>query len=385
MMLYEDNRTWPTHPASVPDRASTTLAEAEVIESGRGGADPDFSICVPQFDRTPFLLKAIESYSRQTHRSAEICISDGASPDGRQLEIIDALRATGISFAFSRSPVTLRYDANLRTAIALARGRYCLLMGNDDALADTDSLARLWADIQAFGYPGVVLSDYRDYQTRRPARAIRATRNCGGGPRVAAMHFRNYSFVSGIAIDRAAAQSLATDRWDGSEMYQMFLGTRIVAGGRELLEREQAIVLKDIPIPGEQVDSYTRRPRVWPCPIVERPLPLAQVGRLVADALAPHSGPCKRRCNLLVLGQLLGFTYPFWLIEYRKVQSWRYAVGVALAMRPTRTAAGVALGCFRRAQVWMIYTAATIAGLTVPKSVFKVLKNPLYRLAKSLS
>ncbi|HVA49252.1 MAG TPA: glycosyltransferase family 2 protein [Pirellulales bacterium] len=361
----------------------TLSSERDLIEFRRDGAPPDFSICVPQYNRTSFLLKAVESYSRQTHRSFEICISDGASPDGRQTELVDTLLATGIPFAFYRSPVNLRYDANLRSAIALARGNYCVLMGNDDAFANPDTLAQLWADIRTHHGPGVVLSDYCDYQSGRRAYAIRATKNYGGGPRVAAFHFRNYSFVSGIAIDRDAAQSLATDKWDGSEMYQMYIGSRIVAAGRDLLERNVPAVRKDIPAPGEQVDSYARRPRVWPCPIVERPLPLGQIGRLVADAIAPYAGPDERRWNEAVLDQLLGITYPFWLTEYRKVQSWRYAAGVAIGMRPVRTAAGVPLGMLGRARVWMIYWAATVAGLIVPQSVFTRIKGRLHWLVKT--
>lgn len=384
MTISEHNVHCPNPPARFSDASARSVAERHVVEAGRVGTAPDFSICVPQYNRTAHLLKAIESYAQQTHRSFEICISDGASPDGRQAEVIDALRPTQIPFAFSYSPVNLRYDANLRSAIGLARGRYCLLMGNDDALLAPDSLARLWADIQVFDYPGVVLSDYRDYATRQRANAIRATRNYGCGPRVAALHFRNYSFVSGIAIDCAAAQALTTDRWDGSEMYQMYLGSRIVAAGRELLEREHAIVLKDIPVGGEHVDSYAHRARVWPCPIVERAIPLGQVGRLVADAIAPYTGSRARLWNLVVLGQLLGITYPFWLTEYRKVQSWRYALGVALAMRPTRTAAGVSLGLMRRAQLWVIYVAATVAGLIMPQRAFGWVKRPLYSLAKSI-
>ena len=63
------------------------------------------------------------------------------------------------------SPTNLRYDPNTRTAIGLARGRYCLLMGNDDSLNGPDALGELWAEMTAQNYPGVVIQDSCDDRT----------------------------------------------------------------------------------------------------------------------------------------------------------------------------------------------------------------------------
>src|SRR5438105_2928907 len=95
---------------------------------------PFFSICIPQYGRTSFLLRAIDSFAEQTFRDFEVCISDDVSPDRRQDELIARLRGHSIPFRFARQLHNLRYDANLRAAIGLASGRYCVLMGNDDAL-----------------------------------------------------------------------------------------------------------------------------------------------------------------------------------------------------------------------------------------------------------
>src|SRR5262249_40076148 len=155
--------------------------------------------------------------------------------------------------------------------------------------------------------------------------------NKGSGPEVATKHFRNFSFVSGIVLERRPAQAIATERWDGSEMYQTFIGCRIIASGRSLLEIAEPLIRKDIRLPNLTVDSYANRPRVQPWPIVERTLPLGQLGRLTVDALRPYvSGIEQRRQNARILRQLLLFTYPFWLFEYRRVQSWPYAAGIAL-------------------------------------------------------
>src|SRR5207249_4986562 len=118
-----------------------------------------------------------------------------------------------------------------------------------------------------------------------------------------------------------------------SEMYQMYLGCRILAAGGRLLGIDEIVVLKDIQIPGEQVDSYATRPVVKNCSINERRLPLCQYGTVAFDAILPFIKKSERgnyiRC---IFRQVLMFTYPPWLIEYRRIQSWRYAVGIALGM-----------------------------------------------------
>src|SRR5215471_13023646 len=91
--------------------------------------EPFFSVCIPQYGRTDFLLEAIATLSSQQFRDFEVCISDDRSPDGRQEEIIAALKGGGLSYKFEVQKENRRYDANLRTAISLAGGRYCFLLG----------------------------------------------------------------------------------------------------------------------------------------------------------------------------------------------------------------------------------------------------------------
>jgi glycosyltransferase involved in cell wall biosynthesis len=354
-----------------------------MTEFKRTGPAPALSICVMQHNRTSFFLRAIASYATQSFRDFEICVSEGGSTDGRENEVLDTLRATGIPFVYRRSDVNLRYDPNTRTAIGLARGRYCLLMGNDDALNGPEALAELWSEMQGNDFPGVVLNDSCDDRSGLRAMRIRDTRNYGSGPRVAAKHYRNFSFVSGVVLEREPVQAMATDKWDGSEMYQTYVGSRLIASGRPLLERGVAFSRKDIVVPGEDVDSVSKKPVIWPCPIVERPTTLTQFARLVGDAIAPYAGSEVRKFNESILIQHLGITVPYWLFTYRRIQSWRYAVGVAMGLKPSRSAAGMPLGWFRSLRVWALYLVVVFTSLTIPQSVYQSIELRLYRFAKS--
>src|SRR5438034_8496188 len=108
---------------------------------------PFFSICIPQYNRTSFLLEVCKSLAAHSFKIFEICISDDCSTDGRADELISFLRQANLSFRYKRLESNQRYDANLRASIDLASGKYCFLLGNDDALASSTILERIYHEI----------------------------------------------------------------------------------------------------------------------------------------------------------------------------------------------------------------------------------------------
>jgi glycosyltransferase involved in cell wall biosynthesis len=345
-------------------------------------SEPLFSVCIPQFNRSSFLLQSLNRLQEQAGADFEVCISDGGSTDGRAQEIVEFLRDSGMSHKYEVQKKPAPYDQNLRAAIGLASGRYCFLLGNDDMLAAKMTLQHVGQIVETHGFPEVAVTNYRELSTGRDFRRVLKTDVIGKGIETAISNFRNYSFVSGILLDRQLAQKYATEKWNGSEMYQTLLATRILAAGGRLLGIADTVVLKDIQIEGEQVDSYALRERVVG-PIKERPLPLAQLGRVVMDALSPHIG--SKNINHVarnVFRQLLLFTYPPWLIEYRRIQSWRYAAGVALGMRPRNILKGLRIDWSSKVYLRLLYGVVTLAGLLFPVSLFERIKPRLHRFAK---
>lgn len=346
--------------------------------------EPYFSICIPQYNRTAFLLEVIRELSRQTFRDFEICISDDCSTDGREDEVIETLRESGIPWAYRRQERNLRYDGNLRAAIGLSRGRYCYLLGNDDCPSSPQELEFVRRDIERESNVGVVICNFQDVPSGAVIRRMPHTANLGAGPQVAANNFRNFSFVSGVVLHGPKARALSTERWDGSEMYQMYVGSRIIAEGGALLALDRVGVLKDIQVPGEVVDSALRRPRIDPCPIVERKLTIHLLAQLVFDAVSP-SLPASERAPMLeyLTCQVLLFIYPYWLFEYRVAQSWNYAAGVSLGMRVRNLVPDAVLGPVPKARVRALYALMTAAGLVVPPALFQRARPKLHKLSKA--
>lgn len=347
------------------------------------GGGAFFSICIPQHNRTSFLLRVLASLNEQTFRDFEVCISDDCSTDGREQEIVDYLESTGLKFQYSKTETNVRYDKNLRRAIGLAGGRYCFLLGNDDVLAGPDTLERLHALMQAHDYPEVVVTNYHEIESGLTFRRMQVTGVIGSGPQVAANHYRDFAFVSGLVLDRERSWINATDKWDVAAFYQMYLGARILAEGGRLLGVSEVVILKDVQIPGEQVDSY----RVWPvlkdCPIIERPLNLAPIGALAFAAVEPYvSGRERERIARRIFTQLLLFTYPPWLFEYRRIQSWRYALGICLGMRAKNLMRNATFSRMTRVYLKLLHATVSLAGLCLPLWLFFRFKPWLHQFAK---
>jgi hypothetical protein len=256
-------------------------------------------------------------------------------------------------------------------------------MGNDDAFADNDCLQDLHDTMERFPNAVVAITNYTELADGREFRRMTTTGVIGKGPHVAAATFRDYAFVSGILLDGPGSRAAASDLVDGSEMYQMYLGALLVAGGGEFLSIDRLLIHKDIQLEGESVDSYRTRKREPTWSFKERKLPLTRILQTVSVALeAGDPNGDHRSPNARLAKQLYTFTYPFWAIEYRRIQSFAYAVGLYWALRPSETASNVQMHGLDRAMIWAFYIVFGAAGLIVPIPLFDLMRGKLYKFAK---
>lgn len=346
---------------------------------------PFFSICIPQYNRTSFLLLTCESLNAQTFRDFEICISDDCSTDGKENKLISYLDKTDMTYRYKKNEKNLKYDGNLRSSIDMAKGEFCFLLNNDDCLKSNKVLEKMSVVIKKHTAIGAVVTNYEDYETGHRYDRVKVTQAAGAGPEVAATSFRNVSFASGIVLNREDCLRFKTEKWDGSEMYQMYLFSRIIASGKTLLNISDTAIQVGIKIKGEEVDSYANRKKEKFSHIREINLPMAQIGRLVADAIDPYVfGKDKKRIFEKVIMQLYLFTYPFWFFDYRRVQSWMYSLGLCLGLRPRKVFFGLEIGLLRSIRLCLVYAMVSFAGLTIPVTVFEWARKYLYRIAKRI-
>jgi len=196
---------------------------------------PLISVCIPAYNRAALLPELLDSILAQDCDDYEILISEDCSPER------DSIRRIGCTYAsthpgrfrYHENDNNVGYDGNLRKLIELARGGFCLFMGNDDlmpphALAAVATALRLHADV------GVVLRSYAIF-SGTPSGIVEICRYFDRqlvfppGAKTIATVYRRAVVISGIVVHREAALRCATDRFDGTLLYQLHLVANILA------------------------------------------------------------------------------------------------------------------------------------------------------------
>lgn len=197
--------------------------------------NPRITVCVPAYNRPEVLPALLESILCQDYNRFEIVISEDASPARAEIHAIVtryAERYSGI-IRYHENEKNLGYDGNLRQLVSLARGEYCLFMGNDDLLAP-GALAAVAGAAERHPDVGVVLRSYATFEDT-PDNLVQVFRYFDrelffpAGPETIVTMFRRSVVISGLVVHRETAQRYATDRFDGSLLYQLYLVGNILA------------------------------------------------------------------------------------------------------------------------------------------------------------
>src|ERR1700678_2732585 len=151
---------------------------------------PLISVCIPthhgRADTLSVLVENLVEQARSLPDRVEVCVSDNASHDGTAEAMADLAARASCAVRYRRLPRDLGLAANLLSAVELARGEYCWLMGSDDLLAE-GALERALALIENMpdltGYlVGAVYVDSED-PGRRSRQLPRAFHPPGAQPR----------------------------------------------------------------------------------------------------------------------------------------------------------------------------------------------------------
>ncbi|MDA0345442.1 MAG: glycosyltransferase [Proteobacteria bacterium] len=116
-----------------------------------------FSIVIATYNVRSDLEACIGSINEQVFLDYEVLISDGGSTDG-MLDYLSSREIRNLSW-YKSEPDAGIYDA-LNAGIKHVSGKWVLVLGSDDRLADPEALlraAKLISDVK--GNPGVVYSD----------------------------------------------------------------------------------------------------------------------------------------------------------------------------------------------------------------------------------
>jgi len=212
---------------------------------------PKLSVCIPAYNRVAYLVPLLDSIVDQDHSNLEIVISEDNSPEREQIAaVVEAYRQRGVAcIRYFENEQTLGFDGNLRVLFARATGDYCVMMGNDDLLCpgSLETIGLLLAQhpevavvIRSYGW---FFDDPRNLD--QTVRYFPDTRIFDPGESTAATFFRRVGVLAGLVFRRADAIAAATDRFDGTLYYQVYLAGELLLQSHGLYIAETIAICRE--------------------------------------------------------------------------------------------------------------------------------------------
>jgi abequosyltransferase len=188
------------------------------------------SICIPSYNRPEQLGQLLASIDAQPGE-LEIVIGEDVAP--KQAEVRERVAAysqhSPYPVVYYENERNLGYDGNLRGLVAHAQGEFVLFMGDDDWFAPgkLDAYLAFLRDHRDVGY---VL---RNYYSQHPSgeleefKYLPATRQLEPGLATCTFLFKRTVSICGVTFKRERALAYATDQFDGTLLYQLYLVAEI--------------------------------------------------------------------------------------------------------------------------------------------------------------
>lgn len=340
------------------------------------------SICIPQYNRIRYLLLSLERIAQQTYGDIEIVVSDDCSTDDTEERIRDLQQHYRYPVVYSKNSVNCGYDRNYRRSIEMATGDYCMLIGNDDTLYDSNTVAFLVNFLQQNNHPDIGFCNYVEHNN--PGVVIQRafqTGVLGSGNEVAMKNYSNFSFVGGIIYKRTAFLQYNTGKFDGSVFAQMYLGVLVVAGGCRLFSIHEPMVLKDLRIEGKMSNSYRDTlARTWKdFKVVDAGLP--SVINVLINGFR-DAGTLNQLAIYKIFKKIYTITFPFWILDYKSNHAFPEAVGLIKGMNPAKNKNFRLLSFVNRMRINSFYAVMSAVSIATPVYVFKKVKTGLYNFLK---
>ncbi|MEA5533689.1 glycosyltransferase family 2 protein [Crocosphaera sp. XPORK-15E] len=92
---------------------------------------PKVTVCIPTYNRSHFLIYAVNSVLNQTYKDFELIICDDASPDDTP-QVVEGFNDERIRYI--RHPKNIGRSRNMRSGFEASQGEYFIKFDDDDAL-----------------------------------------------------------------------------------------------------------------------------------------------------------------------------------------------------------------------------------------------------------
>ena len=184
------------------------------------------SICIPSYNRPDSLFQLLKSVDASSNL-IEIVIAEDAAPlrEVVRSKVQEFKDISNYEIHYHENAHNLGYDANLRNLIELAKGEFILFMGDDD-LFKPGALDNFLIFLQSNKQYNYIL---RSYEIEHADGTIEIFKYfphstiLKSGATSACFLFKRSVSIAGFTIARNRALELATHKFDGTLLYQLYL------------------------------------------------------------------------------------------------------------------------------------------------------------------
>ena len=195
--------------------------ESVDVVAPEGAPGLQLSICIATRNRASALAKTLADITAQATRECEIVVIDGGSTDGTE-ELLERHAERHGNLRYLRESAPNGYERDFDRAMDHARGRYCWLMPDDDALAP-DAIPRVLEALRGERY-SLVLVNFSIMDATRATivreRVAELTEDRAYGPDDLDRLFRDTAkqvmYVGSIVIQRSLWRERERERYHGS-------------------------------------------------------------------------------------------------------------------------------------------------------------------------
>ncbi len=193
------------------------------------------TVAVPAYNRPSELGELLDSVLTQDFASFDVLIVEDHSPAEKEIRRVVEEKAKafpGRRIRYFSNPQNLGYDGNFRRILELSEGEFTVFVGDDDLL-NPGALAKFGAVIEGHDNLGIILRAYEhvDLQTRERTQVFRyfdGDRFFPAGADTIRTFFRRSVTISGFTIHTASGRAAATERFDGTLLYQLHLSASVL-------------------------------------------------------------------------------------------------------------------------------------------------------------
>ena len=210
---------------------------------------PLLTIAIPTWNRSPYLALTLEQLSRELNRvdenSVEVLVSDNCSTDNTP-HVVEAHTSPELPLRYVRNAENIGSDGNTAQCFNLARGKYVLILGDDDLLFD-GTLASLCSHLQANEYGVVCLRPYgyeRDFRREHPGGRGKLREFTDAGDFLAAIG-PYMTLISSCVINKSLLASMDARDYCGGNLVQVhFVIEAALGSARNLFVDDYQVACK---------------------------------------------------------------------------------------------------------------------------------------------